>query len=103
MPVGSPPRHAVAMASRLTRAELGETRYRYFRWTPRTVRLSLLYAIAIPGALTYLAYKTEVCFSTAPGCAEGRALMGAGQVRFEGEAAGGCCFRVLASGLLHQC
>ncbi|RPB28647.1 hypothetical protein L211DRAFT_833628 [Terfezia boudieri ATCC MYA-4762] len=34
-------------------------RYKYFRWTPRTVKLTFWYVFAVPTALGYLAYKTE--------------------------------------------
>lgn len=35
-------------------------RYKYFRWTPRTVRLSVLYVIVIPGLFAYTAIQTDV-------------------------------------------
>ena len=38
-------------------------RYKYFRWTPRTVKLTFWYVFAVPTALGYLAYKTEVYIS----------------------------------------
>ncbi|EPS25109.1 hypothetical protein POX_c03512 [Penicillium oxalicum] len=39
--------------------ELNANRYKYFRWTPRHAWLSVLYMAVIPGALTWLALKTE--------------------------------------------
>ncbi|CEO59552.1 NADH:ubiquinone oxidoreductase 6.6kD subunit [Penicillium brasilianum] len=39
--------------------ELNANRYKYFRWTPRHAWLSFVYMLAIPGALTWVAYKTE--------------------------------------------
>lgn len=36
------------------------TRNQFFRWTPRTARLSIIYAVVIPGFLTYVAYSTKV-------------------------------------------
>ncbi|KAJ9193854.1 hypothetical protein DTO166G4_115 [Paecilomyces variotii] len=39
--------------------ELNQTRFRYFRWTPRTAWLTLVYVGIIPAALTYVAYKTD--------------------------------------------
>lgn len=38
-------------------------RHEYFRWTPRTAYLSLLYVVAIPGSLYWLSTRTEVRFS----------------------------------------
>jgi hypothetical protein len=35
-------------------------RYRHFKWTPRTAWLSILFAIAIPSSLYYVANKTDV-------------------------------------------
>ncbi|ORX94054.1 hypothetical protein K493DRAFT_261802 [Basidiobolus meristosporus CBS 931.73] len=40
-------------------ATMRETTYQHFRWTRRTVSLSVLYLVAIPVGLTYLAYKTH--------------------------------------------
>ncbi|KAE8355978.1 NADH:ubiquinone oxidoreductase 6.6kD subunit [Aspergillus coremiiformis] len=39
--------------------DLNANRYKYFRWTPRHAWLSVLYMAVIPGALGYIAYKTE--------------------------------------------
>ncbi|GAD94294.1 conserved hypothetical protein [Paecilomyces variotii No. 5] len=39
--------------------ELNQNRYKYFRWTPRTAWLTLVYVGIIPAALGYVAYKTE--------------------------------------------
>lgn len=41
-------------------SELNANRYKYFRWTPRHAWTSIIYAVAIPAALTLVAYKTEV-------------------------------------------
>jgi hypothetical protein len=35
-------------------------RHEYFRWTKRTAFLSFAYAIAVPSAFLYMAFKTEV-------------------------------------------
>ncbi|KAJ5241617.1 NADH:ubiquinone oxidoreductase 6.6kD subunit [Penicillium citrinum] len=42
--------------------ELNANRYKYFRWTPRHAWTSIIYAVAIPAALTLVAYKTEGMF-----------------------------------------
>ncbi|GKZ22538.1 hypothetical protein AbraIFM66951_006478 [Aspergillus brasiliensis] len=39
--------------------ELNANRYKYFRWTPRHAWFSFLYMALIPGALGYVAYKTD--------------------------------------------
>lgn len=35
-------------------------RYKHFKWTPRTAWLSILFAVAIPSSLYYVANKTDV-------------------------------------------
>jgi len=44
----------------LINIELTANRYKYFRWTPRHAWFSFLYMVAIPSALGYVAYKTDV-------------------------------------------
>jgi len=34
-------------------------RHEYFKWTPRTAWLSVVYVIAVPSAFLYMAFKTE--------------------------------------------
>lgn len=59
------PYKAPVLSSELTEGqkntELNQNRYKYFRWTPRTAWLSFVYMVAIPGALGFVAYKTDVC------------------------------------------
>jgi len=40
-------------------ANLNLTRYRYFRWTPRSAKLSFIYIIAVPAMIGYLGYVTD--------------------------------------------
>lgn len=35
-------------------------RYKHFKWTPRTAWLSIIFAVAIPSSLYYVANKTDV-------------------------------------------
>jgi hypothetical protein len=35
-------------------------RYKYFRWTPRTARISFIYVVVVPTIFAYVAYKTDV-------------------------------------------
>ncbi|KAJ5994728.1 NADH:ubiquinone oxidoreductase 6.6kD subunit [Penicillium waksmanii] len=42
--------------------ELNANRYKYFKWTPRHAWTSIIYAIAIPATLTFVAYKTDGLF-----------------------------------------
>ena len=35
-------------------------RHEYFRWTPRTTWITLVYVAIVPSAFLYLAYRTEV-------------------------------------------
>jgi hypothetical protein len=42
--------------------EMSSNRYKYFKWTPRTTRVSLMYIVVVPSIFAYIGYKTEVCF-----------------------------------------
>lgn len=35
-------------------------RHHYFRWTPRTARITLMYVCVVPAIMGYIAYKTDV-------------------------------------------
>ena len=37
-----------------------KNRHMYFRWTPQTARFTFLMVVAIPTAVGYLAYQTDV-------------------------------------------
>ncbi|TQS32137.1 hypothetical protein Golomagni_07556 [Golovinomyces magnicellulatus] len=37
-----------------------KTRHQYFRWTPRTARITIMYVAVIPAIMGYIAYKTDV-------------------------------------------
>jgi len=39
---------------------MSTNRHWYFRWTPRTARITLMYVVVVPGLLLLLAKKTEV-------------------------------------------
>jgi len=34
-------------------------RYKYFRWTPRTVKITFWYVVVVPSLVGLLAYKTD--------------------------------------------
>ncbi|KAI1082181.1 NADH:ubiquinone oxidoreductase 6.6kD subunit [Whalleya microplaca] len=34
-------------------------RHKYFRWTPRTARISFMYLVVVPAALGYIGYQTD--------------------------------------------
>lgn len=36
----------------------------YFRWTPRTAKITFIYVALIPSIMGYIAYKTDVSFNT---------------------------------------
>ncbi|TGZ82676.1 hypothetical protein EX30DRAFT_303902, partial [Ascodesmis nigricans] len=44
-------------------ANLNTNRFRYFRWTPYTVKFSLMAGLVFPGSLLWLAYETEGKYS----------------------------------------
>jgi hypothetical protein len=35
-------------------------RHKYFRWTPRTARITFVYAIVVPAIVGYFSYTTDV-------------------------------------------
>lgn len=35
-------------------------RYKYFRWTPRTARITFVWVVVVPSLIGYAAYKTDV-------------------------------------------
>lgn len=35
-------------------------RHHYFRWTPRTARITFMYVVVVPAIVGYIAYKTDV-------------------------------------------
>ncbi|CEJ82737.1 Putative NADH:ubiquinone oxidoreductase 6.6kD subunit [[Torrubiella] hemipterigena] len=35
------------------------TRHQYFRWTPRTARITFMYVCVVPAIMGYIAYKTD--------------------------------------------
>jgi hypothetical protein len=37
-------------------------RHNYFRWTGRTARITIMYAIVVPAIVGYIGYKTDVSF-----------------------------------------
>lgn len=39
---------------------MNSKRHLYFRWTPRTAGISLMYIVVVPGILGYIAYKSDV-------------------------------------------
>lgn len=41
-----------------------KTRHHYFRWTPRTARLTFIYVAVVPAIMGYIAYKTDVSQGT---------------------------------------
>ncbi|KAI5805627.1 NADH:ubiquinone oxidoreductase 6.6kD subunit, partial [Peziza echinospora] len=36
-----------------------QNRYKYFRWTPRTAKITFAYVVVVPGLLGWLAYATK--------------------------------------------
>ncbi|KAL2164442.1 hypothetical protein VTH06DRAFT_3658 [Thermothelomyces fergusii] len=50
----------VAMDPALVRVgSMTQNRYKYFRWTKRTARITFVYAVVIPTIIGYLAYKND--------------------------------------------
>jgi hypothetical protein len=37
-----------------------KNRHHYFRWTPRTARLTFIYVAVLPAIMGYIAYQTDV-------------------------------------------
>jgi hypothetical protein len=40
---------------------MSNNRYKYFKWTPKTARVTFAYVFLIPSIFLYIGYKTEVC------------------------------------------
>ena len=40
--------------------DMHQNRYKYFRWTPRTAKITFAYVVVVPTALVVLAYGTNV-------------------------------------------
>lgn len=38
-------------------------RHNYFRWTPRTAKITIMYAVVVPFIVGYVGYKFDVSFS----------------------------------------
>jgi hypothetical protein len=43
--------------------EMHANRQKYFRWTPRTAGITLMYVAVVPICLGFVAYKTDVSFT----------------------------------------
>lgn len=43
--------------------DMTSNRYKYFRWTPRTARITLTYMVVVPAIVGYVAYKSDVSLS----------------------------------------
>jgi len=39
--------------------QLNQNRYKYFKWTPKTVQASLIYVVIVPAIIGYIGYKTD--------------------------------------------
>lgn len=37
-----------------------KVRHQYFRWTPRTAKITFMYVVVVPTLVGYIAYKTDV-------------------------------------------
>ncbi|KAL2156185.1 hypothetical protein VTH82DRAFT_930 [Thermothelomyces myriococcoides] len=54
------PHNKVAMDPALVRlGSMVQNRYKYFRWTKRTARITFVYAVVIPGIIGYLGYQND--------------------------------------------
>lgn len=43
-----------------------KNRHQYFRWTPRTAKITIMYVAVVPIIFGYVAYKTDVSRLTSP-------------------------------------
>ncbi len=51
--------HAVAVANPVY-LDMAANRWKYFRWTPRTAWLTFVYVVAVPSAVGYMGFVTDV-------------------------------------------
>lgn len=42
------------------RTDMQSNRHIFFRWTPRTARVTIMYAVVVPAIIGYIGYKTDV-------------------------------------------
>lgn len=49
-------------------AAMAKNRHHYFRFTPRTARITFLYVAVIPAIVGYVAYQTDVSFELRQHC-----------------------------------
>ncbi|KAG8412013.1 hypothetical protein J3459_016094 [Metarhizium acridum] len=40
-----------------------KARHHFFRWTPRTARITFMYVVVVPAIFGYVAYKTDGLFN----------------------------------------
>lgn len=55
--------------------DMHQNRYKYFRWTPKTAKVTFMYVIVVPAALMALGYGTQVCILDTH-LRDGRLMMG---------------------------
>lgn len=53
--------------------DMSANRWKYFRWTPRTAWLSFVYMVAVPAAIGYVGWVSDVSLSGFGGREVGRA------------------------------
>lgn len=51
--------------------DMQSTRYKYFRWTGRTARITFAYVVMFPAFVGYWGYVTDVSFPHDLHCSEG--------------------------------
>ncbi|EFY95646.2 NADH:ubiquinone oxidoreductase 6.6kD subunit [Metarhizium anisopliae] len=52
-------RTLVFMGSNEGEIAMQKTRHHFFRWTPRTARITFMYVAVVPAIFGYVAYKTD--------------------------------------------
>lgn len=74
-----------------------KNRHHYFRWTPRTAKITFIYVAVIPAIMGYIAYKTDVSFCRRARYARDESLTAQGTVGLPSEAKGRPHLREISS------
>ncbi|KAF9872708.1 nadh: ubiquinone oxidoreductase subunit [Colletotrichum karsti] len=60
--------HKLALDPALVKlGHMQSNRHIYFRWTPRTARISFIYIAVVPAIIGYIGYKSDVSLPFIPG------------------------------------
>lgn len=88
------------MLTQVSQPDMTTNRHKFFRWTPRTARITFMYAVFVPVIFGIVAYKTDVSrdplsSENAGLCILTQSVPCVGQIRFPSEEEGRRHCRIL--------